>query len=326
MLVRVPIDLKNLLGLVLACCLLGTASAPAQETEPLATEATVQPVSAKAAEDRGKGPADLGQVTEETKQVFRVNAAAHRWTKFPLGAWREIEITTESRLAGGEGINRSVTSQVEKLGSVTGEQYALEVQASVNLAGKRIVGKAMARVLQTATDKTGQLLESHRQQDQLFASPSGVINCEVWDVIYSEESSTRVDHVFYAPDRFPHVMRRETASASATEDGLPPVEEVSTVVALEVPFQFGSETLVCSCVQTVRTGEKGNTVRLSMLSPKVPGGTVSVWTTEFDVAGQRTKWSRQLLIDFGLQPFESNLADRQKPLNRRQLRRERRNQ
>mgnify|MGYP007073369264 CR=1 FL=1 len=127
-----------------------------------------------------------------------------------------------------------------------------------------------------------------------------------------------VDHLYFAADAFPHVLRRETAAASVEEGGLGPILQTVSIVAREVPFSVQGKTWLCTCQQTVKRETKGSTVRIAMLSPEVPGGEVAVWSTDFDTQGQRTRWSNQQLVSFGQQPrFE-------KPLTRREKRRARR--
>ena len=263
---------------------------------------------------------------EKHEEVYQVDLAKHAWAKFPVGAWREIEIVTETAGADGSGISRSVTTQLERLKSVTNDQYVLEVQATVDLAGKKIVGQARPRLLNIAMNKSGQVLESHRQEDQEILAASGLVQCQVWDVVYSDDSNTKVDHIFYAPDTYPYVLRRESASASGTPDGLSPTDEVATVIARELSYSHQAGPLDCACVQTVSSSEKGSTVRLTMQSPAVPGGEVTQWATDFDTAGKRTKWSRQELVGYGQRPRQSETVEVPKPLNRRQLRRARRKQ
>ena len=300
----------------LCCFALGAQADEKDESTPASK---VKPVSSVTTADKPLGTA----LTEEAlpaaaAEHFQLDATRHVWAKFPAGAWREIKITSENGREVGDSINRSVTTKVEKLQSALGGRYTLQIQATVNLVGKQMVGPGMTRVLHTATDNTGEILETRRLDDQLIALQTGPMNCQVWEIVYREEPVTLVDRVYYSADKFPHVVRRETISSSGDGGGVPP-EETSNVVAWEVPYKVGQEVQLCTCLQTVRQGEKGSTVRVSMISDAVPGGEVAVWTTEFDPAGHRTRWSSQELVAYGLTPRV------EVPPTRRELRRARRN-
>lgn len=279
---------------------------------------SVQPISSVSPATREGTVADKADEVKIANQVFLIDPDQHVWSRFPVGSWREIQITTETSGSDGTSLGRSVTTQIEKLKSVTGDRYALDVQATINVVGKRVVGQWMTRVLNTATDEAGQVLESHRLTDEFLDLPAGEVECQVWDVVYTQDSRTLVDHIYFAPDEFPHVLRRETAAASVEEGGLGPVLQTESIVARDVPFTVAGKTWLCTCQQIVQRETKGSTVRIAMLSPAVPGGEVAVWLTDFDTEGRRSRWSHQELVSFGEQPrFE-------KPLTRREMRRARR--
>ena len=290
---------------------LGCVGINARAQDP--TPAPVQAISS------GNAPVE-GEPSETLPaELFLLPGEQHHWTRFPVGSWRQILITTETFAEPGESISRSVTTQQENLQSISNNRYALEVQATVDVVGKRIVGQWITRVLQSATDQAGQIIESQRQEDQTVELTTGQVNCQVWDVLYRDDTRSLVDRIYYSPERFPFVLRRETSEVSSGEGDPLPVEQVVSVVAEEIPYVVDGETLRGTCLQTTRRGEKGSMVRISIVSQEVPGGELAAWSTDFDAEGRRSRWSSQELIGHGLAPLA------EKPLSRRQLRRARRN-
>ena len=288
-----------------------------QESETVSAPPELKQISSVAAQT----PSALSSAETDTDvsvQQFTVSAVQHPWAKFPLGAWRESRVTTETAGQQDQPVSRSVTTQVETLRSVTPEHYSLEVQATVELAGRRIDGQKTSRVLLLSTDGPGQVLGSQRLKDENLALSVGIIACEVWEVSYSEESHKLVDRIHYSTEQFPHIFHRETSLASSGEAS-PVLLKVTSTVARDVPYQVGDDPLLCTCLKMVQHGEKGTSERISMVSPEVPGGTVARWTTEFSPEGERLRWSSQMLVGYGTGPRS------EKPLTRRQIRRARRN-
>jgi hypothetical protein len=192
------------------------------------------------------------------------------------------------------------------------------VQATVDLVGKRITGKSITRVLTTATDGAGQVVEARRLEDKELTLTGQTVACQVWDIVYRDDARTMVDHIFYSPQRYPHVLRRETAEVASPDGDPPPTEQVVSIVAVEIPYVHEGEILLCTCLRTTRQGEKGSTVRISLVSDLVPGGEVAVWATDFDSQGRRSRWSTQKLAGYGQTPPP------EPPASRRELRRSRR--
>ncbi len=291
----------------------------AETTTPSPTGAPAQTVSS-ANLPAAEFPTPV-QDESQAAERFVLPTEHHPWARFPVGAWRKIQITTQTFNEAGTVVSRSVTTQEENLqsdSSVSLERYALNVQATVDLVGKRIVGKWIVRVLHTTTDGAGQVVETRRLEDQDLTLTNRTVACQVWDVQYRDDSRTLVDRIFYAPEQFPYVLRRETAQVASPDSDPPSTEQVVSVVAIEIPYPFGGRILHCTCLRTTRHGEKGSTVRIALVSELVPGGEVAVWTTDFDPQGNPSRGSFQELVDYGrVPPVEP-------PMSRREQRRVRR--
>jgi len=303
--------------LSLAAILVYCGMAAAEDTP------TAQPSASAVQTVSSANPADVELPTPEQQEVepaepFLLPTEHHPWTRFPVGAWREVQITTETFDEAGLAVSKSITTQEEKLQSISDDRYALNVQATVDLVGKRITGKWISRVLYTATDGAGQVVESRRLEDQSLALTNGLVACQVWDVLYRDDARTLVDRLYYSPQQYPHVLRRETSEVASDENETSSTEQQVVIVAVDIPYVVDEETIRCTCLQTTRQGEKGSTVKISMVSELVPGGEVAVWATDFDPQGRRSRWSSQELVSFGQAPPVGP------PPTRRELRRARR--
>lgn len=303
--------------LVAAIFISSTASVSAQLARAPEPATPVHAVSATAPVGESVQTAD-GQTA--TSQAFVLPAEHHPWARFSAGAWREVRTTTETFDAEGRVASRSVTTQQESLHSATDERYALDVQATVDLVGKRITGKWINRILQTATDGAGAIVSSRRLPDAPVELAGQTVTCQVWELTYNDDARALVDRVWYHADQFPYVLRRET-HADGGDAASPLANQVQEVIATETPYLVEGELLRCTCLKTTRQGEKGSSERLALVSSAVPGGEVAVWTTDFDPEGRRTRWSSQELLDYGVRtPVDAQSSRRESRRVRRQNR------
>ena len=291
----------------------------ARSDEPSTAKPAVVPVqTVSSAKSPEAEVPELIQDKPQATESFALPIEHHAWARFPVGAWREIQITTETFDESGVAVSSSATSQAEKLESVFGNRYELKVQATVDLVGKRITGKAITRVLATTTDGAGQIVETRRLEDTELALTGQKVVCQAWDIVYRDDARTMVDRLLYSPQRYPHVLSRTTAEVASTDGDPPTTEQEVSVVAVEIPYVHDGEILLCTCLRTTRQGKKGSTVRISLVCDLVPGGEVAVWATDFDPQGKRTRWSTQKLAGYGRTPPP------EVPASRRDLRRSRR--
>ncbi len=230
---------------------------------------------------------------------WKYPAEHHPWARFPVGAWREIEVTTETFDEDNKIFGSSVTTQREILKAVAEDTYVIDVQATVDVSGKRIQGPWNTRVLRLATDRPGAIFSSTRQADHLLALPMGAVSCQVWEVRSSDESNNLMDRVYYSPEVYPHVLARNVIEQTENSPiEMAPLDAVVTL-ARSLPQNFEGRILECVSQQTVRRRDKGSSQIISVLSSEIPGGELTTQSTDFDSAGRRIRWSVQKLIGYG---------------------------
>jgi|GEM_PF-4488635 len=273
------------------------AASPASETASVSSPVPTSEDQLEVITD----PAVSQQVPELAgSKPFLLPAKQHPWASFEPGAWRELQIVSEAYDEAGQVVNRSVTQQKEVLEAVDDEKYVLKVQATVDLSGKRIVGDWKTRVSHLSVDGAGPLVDSRRLADQAWSLAGRTTDCQVWELRYRDGARKLKDRLFYHPQQFPFVWRRETFSEEQTQDA--EAERVMEMVATTLPYQLGEQLLECSCLRTLRHRAKGDTVRLAFLSSAVPGGEVSAWFTDTDAAGRRVRSSAAQLLTFSTRP------------------------
>jgi hypothetical protein len=259
------------------------------QADSVAKKPTAVPIQTASASPQAAAP----------KVDWNLPAENHPWARFPIGAWREIEITTETFDESGKLFGRSVTTQKEILKAVTEDNYVIDVQATVDVSGKRIEGPWNTRVLRLSTDRAGAIFSTTRQADHSMALSIGTVSCQVWEVEYNDENRTLVDRIYYSSEIFPHVLARnviEQSEASPVEAA--PLDSITTV-ARSVPYSLEGKILDCVSQQTVKRREKGNSQTMVLLSSEVPGAEIEAQSTDFDSSGRRIRWSVQKLLNHG---------------------------
>ena len=278
----------------------GLGIAPLGAVPTVATETVSAAVPASGSTSAETASLNATEKVPTESWVFP--AKLHPWARFAVGAWREIEVTTETFDEKGKLFGRSVTTQKEILKAVADDSYVLDVQATVDVSGKRIEGPWNTRVLRLATDRPGAVFSTVRQPDQQLALSVGVVNCQLWEVQYTEENRNMVDRIHYSPDVYPHIFERDVIER--TDDSpiaLSPLDSVTTV-ARAVPHWWEGRIIECASQQIVRRREKGDSQTLALLSREVPGGEVSNESTDFDSTGRRIRWSVLKLVTYGDSP------------------------
>ncbi|MCG8449241.1 MAG: hypothetical protein MI725_06650 [Pirellulales bacterium] len=288
-------------------CRSATLLAQQAKVEPVASttsaESTAESSTESSTESSAGQSAQGEPVAPAAPPRFTLPAEQHPWGRFPPGAWREIQITTETFNPKGKVINRSVTTQKEVLKAQTDETYAIDVQATVDLVGKRIVGDWKTRVLKLATDGAGEISDTRQKENVSLPYDGAPVECQVWELRYRDDARQMVDRIYYQPERFPFIMQRET-SEQASDGSAKPAEQTVQVTVPTIPYFVQGEMTLCSCLRSLRQRPKGNSSRVVFLAPSVPGGEVAAWSSDFDSHGQLTRWSTLELLDFGLESSE----------------------
>ena len=288
-----------LVSAILAPCnnLHGKEKLPAEQVSSGVAQPTVA--------EQQKLASSSSESPKSSLEQFDYPANHHVWAKFPIGSWREVEITTETFDEAGALVGRSVTTQKEILKAMAEDSYVLEIQATVDVSGKQIVGPVNTRILRLLTDQSGSIFSTTRLEDEKILVDDQPLDCQVWDVFYDEEARNLRDRVYYSPEQFPHVIRRETFEVSEEHPDDTPAADITSVIARHLPQSFDDHILPCVCIKTTRDREKGSMQVLTMISPGIPGGEVQSWSTDFSAEARPNRWSVLKLLNYGVNPAAS---------------------
>lgn len=300
-------------------------SVPTLAAEPSKTPAD-QTIEEKVDEKNleGKNSVDKKPVVESTvaeksvaktptpKQQFKLARGLHVWARFEPGAWRALEIVTETFDETGQVVSRNVTLQKEKLMQVDKDKYVLNVQATVDLGGKKIIGDWKARILNLATDHAETITETRRLKEGSFQLAGQTVACQVWEIYYHDGTRKLFDRIHFSAQQFPYILSRETLIDDGQPQGVEaavaiPVKQEVTERVIKVtlpvlPYRMGDQFLGCSNLLNYRLRSKGDSHRAAIVNETVPGGVVEIRSSNYDAEGRIVRWSITKLLGFGAGP------------------------
>ena len=280
-----------------------------------------QPVVEPAVPTLASPEADSPVETPAAVEVpFVMPREHHPWARFQPFAWRGLRTTTETFDAEGNVASRTVSTQVEVLRAVDESSYTLDTQVTVDLGGKRLMGKWQTRQLGLLTDNTYRMVSSRVLAETKWKLDDRELDCAMTEQQLRDQQHHLVQRLCYTPEQSPYVLFREITEVPAEDSEESRWSQTDRVVTLEVPYAMGEQVFSCSCTKSVRTSNKGTTQRMTLETDDVPGGVVAAWSTDTDAEGKRARWSLTELIDYG----EADIQDRSDRKQRRELRRTRR--
>jgi len=284
----------------MACCLLGSWLIAQEEIRPV----TLLPGPTLPASPRvGESPPPAKSPTEAPKAAVRgepqLPPEAHPWGRFPLGSWKVVRVTAETLDAKGKPVGNSVTETKTTLIEATDHDYALKVEVTVQVEGKRFARPPQI----TKLSYWGDLSEAPTGVRKVGTSEVELngqrIPCEIRQAVTEQQGQRRQSVVHYCATTFPFVLKREsivTLAAAETKSQTTTVE----VIASDMPQRILGQLRSVAYVKTSRHQQAGSSLTMEIQSPDVPGGVISHSAQELDEAQVVTRRSTLELIDYGL--------------------------
>jgi hypothetical protein len=246
-------------------------------------------------------------------QTPKLASEHHSWAKFKPGAWKRVRVVTESLDEKGEVASTSTTDTTTQLEQVGQASYALAVEVSVEVAGRKFdtptqlvdqgyFGEAKGQTTATKNSTSSSVLIEGRK-----------IPCRSFEVVIQGGPRRRMAKIYYSDTIAPYVLKRVSVTTDSVGDNV--LHETSdTVMAVDMPHQVLSRILPTAHIKTVLTHSKGTTTTLAVHCEDVPGGIVEHTSKEIDAEGRLIRRSTLKLLDYGVE------ADRQ-VLRRRRFQR-----
>jgi hypothetical protein len=147
-------------------------------------------------------------------------------------------------------------------------------------------------------EKEGETSTSRKNGPGAVVVDGESVPCDVYEIETLAESQTRLTKIYYAQNRPPYVLKKESITTGG-EDDTPLVQTVEQVVATGLQLPTPSGTLSTSLVQTMRKQVQGTVFITAIRSEEVPGGVVSHTSNELDEAGRVIRRSTLSLIRHG---------------------------
>jgi hypothetical protein len=230
-----------------------------------------------------------------------IPARLHSWGRFEPGTWKVVRVVTETLNEQGQVVSTSTTDTKTTLLDVSGGGVLLEVEACMEVAGKRFRvepqtvkegfhGEAAGAIVQLKEPTDGQITIEDRNipckiRQLSLVGPKGKINLTL----------------HYSTTVSPYVLKRKCV-VTDTEGKNTVSETNKDVLAFDMPVRVIDRLRSGSYVRTVHTNGKTTVTTLAVVVHDVPGGVVSHSSKEVDEHGQLLRRSTLALIDYSADP------------------------
>ncbi len=239
----------------------------------------------------------------------------HPWGRFDPGAWKLVRVVTETLNERGQVVSTNTADTRTTLIDLDDDGVTLEVQACVEVAGKRFQaepqtvkqcfhGELAVPNLKLSDPVDGQVVIEDRK-----------IACKVYRLEAVGAQEKTAIHLYCSTAVPPYILKRE--GVTTDPDGKNVLSETSVeVIALDMPVRIRGETRSGSHVKTVHKNAKGTITTLAVILPDVPGGVVGHNSKEADKSGRVIRRSTLELLDYGADADRTGLFNRKRPPRR----------
>jgi len=222
----------------------------------------------------------------------------HPWARFQPGAWKLVRLVTETLDDKGVVIGTSTTETRTILISVDQSGVTLEVQATIEVAGKRFEAEPQLLRQGFHGETCAQELKIKPATDGQVVIEGNKIPCHVEQLECTGAASRTVTNVYYSDTVAPYVLRREETTTDP--EGKNTLNETTVAVeALGMPAKVLGEIKSTAIVKTIHKHPKGSATTWAVTSSEVPGGVVSHTSKETDASGRLVRRSTLELVRWG---------------------------
>jgi hypothetical protein len=221
----------------------------------------------------------------------------HPWGGFEPGVWKLVRVTTQSLDERGQVVGSGLADTRTTLAQIDKNGVKLEVDACMEVAGKRFQGDPQTIEQSFYGEPTTLNSTVKPVAEGEVVIEDRKIPCKVQQVEAVGPSGKTTVTIYYSPSVAPYVLKRESVTMDA--DGKTVASETKTeIVAFAMPIRVRQETRSGTYVKTVQKTAKSTTTTLAVVLPDVTGGVVHHSMKEEDATGRVVRRSTLELLDY----------------------------
>jgi hypothetical protein len=232
-------------------------------------------------------------------QTVAVPREHHAWARFTPGSWSKVRKWMEELDEQGRVKSANITETKTTLIEVEDSGCTLQMEVTVEIAGKRFV--AQPRQVRVGYDggTNGGRGDFRKTGEATLDIGGRPVRCAILESTLIDGDTRVVSRLHYSEAVPPFVLRRETVSASA--DGKQVIEQTTVdALAVEMPQKVLTELQTGAHMRTVRKQQNASTFTLEVVCLEVPGGLVAHTSKDLDVSGKLVRRSTLELLDYGV--------------------------
>ncbi len=227
----------------------------------------------------------------------------HAWGRFRVGSWKCVRVVSEELEENGGVKSRSVTDTTTMLVAADANSYTLQVNVTVEIAGKKLVRPPQLIKQGYNGELSGQKVTIDKIGDDDITLSGDKIPCETYKVKIDGDDTNRVWLVHYSGKVDPYVLRRETVPANE-EGGEATYSCHCEVTAVGIEEKVLSLPMTVSRVKTVQKRANITTVTEETHCLDIPGGVVAHTSEDIDESGKVVRRSTLELLTYGFDSGE----------------------
>ena len=231
----------------------------------------------------------------------------HPWGKFRPGAWKKLRLVTQS-YQDRKLISTTTQETTATLLEVTADEYALRLEVTVEVAGKRFTHPPQTIRRRLLGDTNNGPPTVKKLGNETLTIHSRVVATEVFELTSSGDLVNRTLVMRYSPEFFPYVLQ-QNLKAESSDGSVTLYETQQETLAFNMPFKVLTEIHDAAFVRTLHRKQDETTVTMEVHSESVPGGVVSHSAKKLDASQVVIEQSTLELVDYGF-------ADNEEPARR----------
>ncbi len=222
----------------------------------------------------------------------------HAWGRFSPGSWTQVRKLTEEFDEQGKLKSTSTTETKTTLIEASERSYALQLEVTVEVVGKRIVAQPRTVRLGYYGEMNGQRVVVRRIGDGGLLVGGRKVQCQILESTINGGDEKTVSTIHYCPSAAPFVLKRDMKSTDI-ESATTHLHTQEDVIAIDMPHRVMAEVKTAAHVRKIKRHAKGSIHMLEIHCSDVPGGVVSHASKELDGAGRLIRRSTLELLDYG---------------------------